>query len=119
MVGLPQHYWAMTGSFALSVPLLPYTSLRDLLCIRVGAALSNLQELDSEYLIIWDGFDGKPWAYRDASGTCHAVKHLESSVQDCEVCRPFCKNLADAEVSPEQACESFYWSASPKVIAFR
>ena len=27
-----------------------------------------LEELDSEYLIIWDGFDGKPWAYRDASG---------------------------------------------------
>lgn len=39
--------------------------------VRHGAECFNFyfpQELDSEYLIIWDGFDGKPWAYRDASG---------------------------------------------------
>ncbi|CAE7798201.1 PKAR, partial [Symbiodinium sp. KB8] len=38
--------------------------------VRHGAECFNFyfpQELDSEYLIIWDGFDGKPWAYRDAS----------------------------------------------------
>ena len=27
-----------------------------------------IQELDSEYLIIWDGFEGKPWAYRGSAG---------------------------------------------------
>ncbi|CAJ1342150.1 unnamed protein product [Effrenium voratum] len=39
--------------------------------VRHGAECFNFyfpQELDCEYLIIWDGFDGKPWAYRNASG---------------------------------------------------
>ncbi|CAK9043335.1 unnamed protein product [Durusdinium trenchii] len=39
--------------------------------VRHGSECFNFyfpQELDSEYLIIWDGFEGKPWSYRNCSG---------------------------------------------------
>lgn len=35
---------------------------------RYGSFLVVSQELDSEYLIIWDGFEGKPWSYRNSAG---------------------------------------------------
>lgn len=47
--------------------------------------LSDLsEELDSEYLIIWDGFEGKPWAYRNSDGRMpelfwdHMCHHLRN-----------------------------------------
>eukprot|EP00435_Cladocopium_sp_Y103_P053514 s107_g17.t1 len=40
---------------------------------------SVFQELDSEYLIIWDGFEGKPWSYRNSAGL---LEFLLARVQD-------------------------------------
>jgi cAMP-dependent protein kinase regulator len=39
--------------------------------VRHGAECFNYffpQELDAEYLIVWEGFDNKPWEYRDEKG---------------------------------------------------
>ena len=37
-----------------------------------------VEELDSEYLIIWDGFEGKPWSYRNSAGGGAPYMRLES-----------------------------------------
>ncbi|CAL1171962.1 unnamed protein product [Cladocopium goreaui] len=50
--------------------------------VRHGAECFNFyfpQELDSEYLIIWDGFEGKPWSYRNSAGL---LEFLLARVQD-------------------------------------
>eukprot|EP00434_Breviolum_minutum_P033794 symbB.v1.2.029904.t1/scaffold3322.1/size91521/2 len=50
--------------------------------VRHGAECFNFyfpQELDSEYLIIWDGFEGKPWSYRNSAGL---VEFLLARVED-------------------------------------
>ena len=50
--------------------------------VRHGAECFNFyfpQELDSEYLIIWDGFEGKTWSYRNSAGL---VEFLLARVED-------------------------------------
>merc|ERR1712137_206319 len=39
--------------------------------VRHGAECFNFyfpQELDAEYLVVWEGFDDRPWTYKSASG---------------------------------------------------
>ena len=66
---IPRYGFGDPTSYKLIEEVVKATSISG--AVRHGAECFNFyfpQEFDSEYLIVWHGFSGKPWAYCDMAG---------------------------------------------------